>query len=176
MDALISLSDTETYCAISKWFSLQKQNWKIERFYHAYKLVLTTSKVSHCLTSTEIPGGLVTREWQRTTDCWTKFSQAHGLLLSNESNERCSCKTKEGGLPGLFSEPCCGERRPEWNFRGALADWGTRGWLRRTAIGGPGGPWVQAWTSNNPKMLRICHRKKCPLCLSQGLNCPQNMF
>ena len=69
----------------------------------------------------------------------------------------------------MFSEPCGGETRPEWDFRGALELGGTLGWLRRT-----GGPWVQAWTSNNPKMLGICHRKKCPLFISGGRNCPSN--
>lgn len=52
----------------------------------------------------------------------------------------------KGGLSG-FSQPCGGETRPEWNFRGALTGAPARGWLRRTAIGGPGGPWVQAWTN-----------------------------
>ena len=62
---------------------------------------------------------------------------------------------KGRGSAGV-SQPCGSETRPGWDFRGALtgAPGGTRGWLRRTAIGGPGGPWVHAWT-NNPKMLSV---------------------
>ena len=61
----------------------------------------------------------------------------------------------EEGLPG-FSQPCGGETRPEWDFRGALTGAPARGWLRRTAIGGPGGPWVQAWTNKMPTVyLRV---------------------
>ena len=59
-------------------------------------------------------------------------------------------ETEEGVFWNLFSATCRSSRlRPWWDFRGALIGaplGGTR--LRRMAIGGPGGPWVHAWTQN----------------------------
>ena len=57
-----------------------------------------------------------------------------------------SCRNRGGVFRDLFSAACRSSRlRPWWDLRGALIG-GTR--LRRMAIGGPGGPWVHAWTQN----------------------------
>ena len=69
-------------------FTIQNQNLNIFQFYHALTSVgagLTTSTQRLTLSaSTEIPGGLVTRERQRTK----KSCQAHGLLLSRQGRRQ----------------------------------------------------------------------------------------